>query len=488
MEDLITPTLQLLLLLLTTTVLLLRHRSHLHPSTPPPPLLPPSPWSLPLLGHLHHLGPLPHQSLHHLSLRLGPLFHLRLGSVPCIVASSPATAMHLLKTHDLTFSSRPLSSAVRRLTYDASDFSFAPYGPYWKFMKKLCMSDLLGGRTLDVHRPVRRDEVHRLMRRFAEVADMGGGGDVDVGEEVMSMSNNVISRMLMGRRCSGTAEEAEGVRRIILETAEGLKKRVEDVHRRFDGFMEGVIREKERRREDEMEGGYVKDLLDLLLDISEDEEAEMRISRENIKAFALDIFAAGTDTSAITIQWALAELINHPDILEKARQEIDTIVGPARVVDEPDIPNLPYLQAIVKETLRLHPTGPLTVRESIRDCHVSGYDIPAGTRLFVNIWAIGRDPAHWPDPEDFRPERFLGDGTIDVRGQHYQLLPFGSGRRMCPGTSLAMHVVQTTVAAMVQCFEWRVKEGKVDMAEGPGLTLPMARPLVCVPVKRLDLF
>ncbi|KAK1315183.1 Cytochrome P450 93A3 [Acorus calamus] len=213
--------------------------------------------------------------------------------------------MHLLKTHDLTFSSRPLSSAVRRLTYDASDFSFAPYGPYWKFMKKLCMSDLLGGRILDVHRPVRRDEVHRLMRRFADVADMGGGGgDVDVGVEVMSMSNNVISRMLMGRRCSGTAEEAEGVRRIIVETAEvtgkfdvgdfvglfkgmDLQKRVEDVHRRFDGFMEGVIREKERRRGDEMEGGYVKDLMDLLLDIAEDEEAEMRISRENIKAFAL---------------------------------------------------------------------------------------------------------------------------------------------------------------------------------------------------------
>ena len=182
--------------------------------------------------------------------------------------------------------------------------------------------------------------------------------------------------------------------------------------------------------------------------------------------------------------------------MEKARQEIDSVVGKNRLVEESDIINLPYLQAIVKETLRLHPTGPLIVRESSKDCTIGGYDIPAGTRLFVNVWAIGRDPNHWENPLEFQPERFINeDGTLksqmEVRGQHFYLLPFGSGRRGCPGTSLALWVVQTSLAAMIQCFEWKVRDGDngtVNMEEGAGLTLPRAHPLICVPVPRLPLF
>ncbi|CAA3031907.1 cytochrome P450 93A3-like, partial [Olea europaea subsp. europaea] len=218
----------------------------------------------------------------------------------------------------------------------------------------------------------------------------------------------------------------------------------------------------------------------------------MGSAEESYAKLARDIFAAGTDTSAITTEWALAELINHPNILRKAQHEINSVVGKKRLVEESDISNLPYLQAIVKETLRLHPTGPLIVRESSDDCNVAGYHIPAKTRLFVNVWAIGRDPEHWENPLEFRPERFLNeDGNLkaqlDVRGQHYHLLPFGSGRRGCPGTSLALLVVQTTLAAMIQCFEWKVEgNGTVNMEEGPGLTLPKAHPLICFPVARLN--
>lgn len=216
-----------------------------------------------------------------------------------------------------------------------------------------------------------------------------------------------------------------------------------------------------------------------------------------------DIFAAGTDTSAITTEWALAELINHPNIMNKAVQEIDSVVGKNRLVEESDIADLPYLQAIVKETLRLHPTGPLIVRESSEDCTIADYHIPAKTRLFVNVWALGRDAKHWDSPLEFKPERFVmssedqqgsGKSQLDVRGQHFHLLPFGSGRRGCPGTSLALQVVQTSLAAMIQCFEWKVGgEGNngtsvVDMEEGVGLTLPRAHPLVCVPLVRLNPF
>lgn len=207
-----------------------------------------------------------------------------------------------------------------------------------------------------------------------------------------------------------------------------------------------------------------------------------------------DIFAAGTDTSPITIEWALAELINHPNIMEKARAEIDNVVGRSRLVEEADIVNLPYLQAVVKESLRLHPTGPLIVRESTEECTINGYQIPAGTRLFVNVWAIGRDPNHWEMPLEFSPERFViseereKGKAVDVRGQHFQMLPFGSGRRRCPGTSLALQLVHTTLAAMIQCFEWRVNggNGTVNMEEGQGITLPRANPLICVPVVRLN--
>nr|XP_010918275.1 cytochrome P450 93A2 [Elaeis guineensis] len=212
-----------------------------------------------------------------------------------------------------------------------------------------------------------------------------------------------------------------------------------------------------------------------------------------------DIFTAGSDSSAATVEWALAELINHPHMLRKLREEIDKVVGKDRVVQECDIPNLPYLQAVVKETLRLHPAAPLATRVSDKEVKVGGYKIPANTSLFVNVWSIGRDPNYWKDPLEFRPERFTaagedGLGSIDFRGQHFELVPFGSGRRVCPGISLALQVIQLTLAALVQCFHWKVggKEeemsGGLDMKEGIGMVILRAQPLVCVPVARLDPF
>lgn len=208
------------------------------------------------------------------------------------------------------------------------------------------------------------------------------------------------------------------------------------------------------------------------------------------------MFGAGTETSACTIEWALAELINHPDMMERARQEIDSVVGKSRLVEESDIPNLPYVQSIVKETMRLHPTGPLIVRQSTEDCNVDGYHIPARTSVFVNVWAIGRDPKYWESPLEFKPERFLneeGQSMLDLKGQNFELLSFGAGRRSCPGASLALQIIYTTLAGMLQCFEWKVGEegnnnGTIDMEEGPGMALPRANPLICTPVARLHPF
>ncbi|KAH6812869.1 hypothetical protein C2S51_021887 [Perilla frutescens var. frutescens] len=474
--------------------------------------LPPSPLALPIIGHLHLLAPIPHQALAKLSTRYGPLIHLYLGSVPCIVASSPEVSKELLKTHESSFSDRPQTAATDYLTYGSQDFSFAPYGSYWKFMKKLCMSQLLGGQTLDLLQPVRRHEIRHLVQFLAKEA--GAGKSVDVGRELIRMTNNVISRMIMSERCSGDEDEAGAVRKLIQETAEltgkfnlsdyiwfcknldlqGFGKRLKEVRDRFDRMMEKIIDEHQIKRrkskDDGKKGEVLRDLLDILLDIAEDGSSEIKLTRENIKAFILDLFAAGTDTSAITVEWALAELINHPNILQNAVEEIDSVIGKDRLVEESDIMSLPYLQAIAKETLRLHPTGPMIVRESSEDCIIAGYDIAAKTRLFVNVWALGRDPNHWEDALEFKPHRFLSkdNGQLDVRGQHYHFLPFGTGRRGCPGTTLALQVVQATLAALIQCFDFKLDGGKnsVDMEEGPGLTLPRAYPLICIPVPRLN--
>ncbi|KAM6592814.1 hypothetical protein CsatA_000517 [Cannabis sativa] len=476
--------------------------------------LPPSPMALPIIGHLHLLGPIPHQAFHKLSNHYGPLIHLYLGSVLCVVASTPEVAKEFLKTQETSFLNRPQMTAVDYLTYGSADFSFTPYGPYWKFMKKICMTQLLGGRTLDQFLPLRREEIKKFLHLMLKKADQKE--EVEIEGELMKLSNNVISRMLMGKTCSDNDDnEADEIRKLITETAEltgkfnlkdyiwfcknldlqGFGKRLKKVRDKFDSMMDRIIKEHEEvRSKKESEDDTVKDLLDMLLDISEDESSEFKLTRENIKAFILDIFAAGSDTSALTIEWALSELVNNPNIMQKAREEIDTLVGQTRLVEESDIGNLPYLQAIVKETLRLHPTGPMAVRESTERCTINGYDIPEKTQLFVNLWAIGRDPKHWESPLEFKPERFVSEDNdengndgkqLDVRGQNYHFMPFGSGRRGCPGTSLAMLVVQATLAAMIQCFDWKV-DGVVDMEEGSGLTLPRAHPLVCVPIARLN--
>ncbi|CAK9159321.1 unnamed protein product [Ilex paraguariensis] len=271
--------------------------------------LPPSPTAFPIIGHLHLLAPIPHQALHKLSKRFGPLIHIYLGSVPCIVVSSPEIAKEVLKTQESSFSNRPKIAAVDYLTYGSQDFSFAPYGPYWKFMKKLCISELLGGRTLDLLHPVRCDEIQRFIEFLSKKAR--AGEEVDVGGELIRVTNNVISRMLMSERCCENEDEAGEIRKLVQEIAEltgkfnlsdfiwfcknldlqGFRKRLKHVRDTYDSMMERVIREHQEARRKKKESGdrsdVVKDLLDILLDSSEDESTEIKLTKENIKAFIL---------------------------------------------------------------------------------------------------------------------------------------------------------------------------------------------------------
>lgn len=208
-----------------------------------------------------------------------------------------------------------------------------------------------------------------------------------------------------------------------------------------------------------------------------------------------NLFTAGTDTSSSTVEWAIAELISHPDLLAQAQQELDKVVGPNRLVTEADLAHLTFLQAIVKETFRLHPSTPLSLpRMATESCEINGYFILKGATLLTNVWAIARDPDAWAEPLEFRPSRFLqGCGekvNVDVRGNDFELIPFGAGRRICAGMSLGLRMVQLLTASLVHAFDWELPDGqsveKLNMDEAYGLTLQRASPLLVHPRPRLS--
>ncbi|XP_058735051.1 licodione synthase-like [Vicia villosa] len=485
--------------------LLFQQYSNRHKNLPPSP-----PFKLPLIGHMHLLGPLLHQTLHNFSLKYGPLISLNFGSVLCVVASSPHFAKQLLQNNELSFNSRIQTTAIKRLTYDSS-LAFAPYGDYWRFIKKLSMNELLGSRSINNFQHLRAQETQSFMTLLANKAKTSE--IVNITEELLKLTNNVISKMMLGE-----VEEAREVVRGVTEIFgefnvsdfiwlfkkvdfQGFGKRVEDLFHKFDTLVERIICKREETRKKnkgENSNRQARDFLDILLDFVENQNSDVKIQKVHIKALIMDFFTAGTDTTAISTEWALVELIKNPSIMRQAREEIDKIVGKNREVEESDVPNLPYLQAIIKETYRLHPPVAMVTRSCVTECKVENYVIPENTLLFVNVWSIGRNPEIWKKPLEFRPERFLKNGegdSVDVRGQHFQLLPFGSGRRMCPGVSLAMQEVPALLGAIIQCFDFKVVDhasgeilndvGDIDVDERPGLTAPRARDLLCVPVERI---
>ncbi|KAM0942511.1 putative 3,9-dihydroxypterocarpan 6A-monooxygenase [Dioscorea sansibarensis] len=494
--------------------------------------LPPGPPAIPIIGHLHLIRSLPHHAFDKLAARYGPLMHLRLGSVLAIVASSPDMAKEVLKTNDANFASRPQNLASRTFGHDGSGLVFAPYGPYWKWIRKLCMSELLGSRTVDTLLPMRRLGLHELLRTLLDASQRRQ--EVNVSGELVKMGIGTVGRSLVGSTSfreyyyggDNDDDDLEEMMNLTKEVnmlvgsfnvsdfipalgrwdLQGLDKKIRDVHQRFDAMLERIIARKQNhliksRSNNNNDNNNIKDLLDIMLDIADDHhDSDIKLTRENIKSFALEVLVAGSDSSAASVEWTLAELMQHPEMLERAKSEIEEVVGKDRIVEESDIPKLPYLQAIVKETLRLHPAAAFALRLCINDARIKDYDIPAGSHMFVNLWALGRDPSYWQDPLEFKPERFLlidnSDNNheeeeeemkmVDFRGQYYHYLPFGSGRRVCPGMNLALQVVQATLAALIQCFEWGPEKKVMDMAEGIGIVIPRAHPIICVPVSRLD--
>ncbi|KAL0383731.1 UNVERIFIED_CONTAM: 3,9-dihydroxypterocarpan 6A-monooxygenase [Sesamum calycinum] len=470
--------------------------------------LPTSPPALPVIGHLHLLSSTLHISFKNLASRYGPFMLIRAGGVTQYVVSNGATAKQVFKTHDINFAARPEFGSADYQIYKDTLFSTLNYSKYWIFLKKICMMEILSAQQISRFSDVRKEERMRLLQVFSKKSEDGEA--CDVGVELMAMTNNLISRMTMSTRCSGDASDGAQIREVakgitllsgLLSLGEafsllkkydlfGAGRKVKALLLRFDALMDGIIlkHEEENRRER-------KDMMDILLRISEDPTAEVKLTKMGIKGLFLDLFLGGTDTTSVAIQWAMAELLNHPSALKKLQNEIDTVVGLSRLVDESDVQNLPYLQAVVKETLRLHPSLPLVFRKCREDCEINGYPIAKNSRIVVNLYAINRDPEAWENAAEFVPERFLvntidaiaHDDPEDMKGQNFSYVPFGGGRRGCPGAALATTVLHLTLAALVQCFDWKIQGAeKVNMEEGAGFSAAMAHPLVCYPVMRVN--
>ncbi|KAL4560042.1 hypothetical protein LXL04_032190 [Taraxacum kok-saghyz] len=348
--------------------------------------LPPSPRKLPIIGNFHQLGSNPNQSLHILSQKHGPLMLLHLGSIPMLIASSAEVAQEIFKTHDLSFSSRPNLTIPNILTYGNKDIAFAPYGEYWRQMKSIVAVHLLSNARVKSFRQVREEELSRMIG----VLEESGGSLVDMGSLLMSLANNTICRVAVGRALSG------------------LEKNARKIAKEFDEFLDDIVEDHLNKKRCDGAANEVQDLVDVLLDVQLDKTIDFNFQRDTIKAVILDTFLGGTDTTYTTLEWTIGELINEPRAMKKLQQEVtQTIKGRSKILEE-DLEKMHYLKAVLKEALRLHPPAPLLApRISTQDVKLYGYDIPKGTQLMVNVWAIARDPEIWKDPLKFRPERFL---------------------------------------------------------------------------------
>ncbi|KAL6857081.1 hypothetical protein ACP4OV_018463 [Aristida adscensionis] len=484
----------------------------------PPPLPPSPPGGLPVIGHLHLVGAQPHVSLRDLAAGhgRGGLLLLRLGAAaPTVVASSPAAAEAVLRTHDHALASRARSAVADIIFHGASDVAFAPYGAYWRQARMLLTAHMLSARKVLSFRHGRREEAGLVVAKIrAAAASRTAAAAVDMSELLSAYSNDVVCRAVLGR-----THRDGGRNRVFCELIEvnvsllggfnledffpslamaDVLKRVvcakaRRVSRRWDDLFDELIDEHARRsrspasrEEEESDADFIHVLLSL--------QEKYGLTRENIKAILLDMFQAGIETSYLVLEYAMAELMNNRDVMSRLQEEVRGCTPGGRTLDvvkEEDLGSMTYLRATIKETLRLHPPAPFLLPHlSTADCKVNGYLIPAGTRVIVNAWALGRDPSSWEKPEKFMPERFLQGGSsenIDMKGKDLQFVPFGSGRRICPGMNFGLSTVEIMLANLMYHFDWEVPDevegtnGEVDMTESFGLTLRRKQRLLLVP-------
>ncbi|KAB2619456.1 isoflavone 2'-hydroxylase-like [Pyrus ussuriensis x Pyrus communis] len=463
--------------------------------------LPPSPsLCFPVIGHLYLFKKPLHRTLAKLSNKHGPISYLRFGSRPVLLISSPSAAEECFTKNDITFANRPKFLAGKHLGYNYTSLTWASYGSHWRNLRRITSLELLSSNRLQMFHGIRADEVRSLICLLFRGSNGREFQSFEMKSTFFELTLNVVMRMIAGKRYYGEhmadLEQAKRFKQIVTESFElsgvtnigdfvpvlkylgvtGLEKKLVILQKKRDGFMQDLIEEHRKLQSGSVSEQRRKTMVEVLLSLQETEPEYY--TDEIIRGIMQVMLSAATDTSSGTMEWALSLLLNNPEALAKAQAEIDIHIGQScRLVEESDLPKLPYLQGIINETLQMYPAGPLLVpHESSEDCSVGGFHVPRGTMLLVNIWAIQHHPKLWAQPDQFKPERFQ---NLQEARDGFVWLPFGAGRRGCPGEGLATRIVGLALGSLIQCFDWeRVGEEMVDMSEGTGLSMPRAHPLL----------
>ncbi|KAG2581893.1 zealexin A1 synthase-like [Panicum virgatum] len=470
--------------------------------------LPPGPWQLPIIGSLHHMiGKLPHHAMRDLARRHGPLMLLQLGEVPTLVVSSREAAREVMRTHDAVFATRPMSPTMRALTDGGRGIIMAPYGAHWRQLRRITITKLLSARRVNSFRAVREEEAAAMLRVCAAAAAESRA--VNMRERLSELITDTTMRAAMGDRIKDREVLLRALDEAIVLAAgfnpadlwpssrivswlSSAVRRSEEIRQTSFGILDEIIKDHLERME-RGDGGEVEDLLDVLLKVQKDGELPIPLDTDVIKVAITDIFA-GSETTAPTLEWAMAELVQNPKVMERATAEVRRAFAAHGSVREEKLveAGLQYLPLVIRETLRLHTPLPFLIPQACQEpCRVLGYDVPQGITVMVNAWALGRDERYWPgDPDAFRPERFEAGGgsAADFKGTDYELLPFGAGRRMCPGLGFGLANMELALASLLFHFDWEVPGGaKLDMTEAFGITAHrksrlLLRPILRVPV------
>ncbi|KAF3448403.1 hypothetical protein FNV43_RR09116 [Rhamnella rubrinervis] len=469
--------------------------------------LPPGPMGLPLVGNLLSLDPELHTYFTSLSQTYGPILKLQFGSKVGIIVSSPSLARQVLKDYDVTFANHDVPTTGRIMSYGGCDVLWTPYGSEWRMLRKVCVLKMLGKATLDSVYILRRREVRKTVSYIYSKV----GSPVNFREQIFLTVLNVITNMMCGGTVEGDDRASLGaeLREVVSKMVEmvgkpnisdfypglarfdlqGLAKQMEGLARKLDGIYERMIGQ--RRKLEEMGcAEKSKDFLGFLLRLVDEQDDKMPFTMNHLKALLTDMAVAGNDTSSNTMEFAMAEIMNTPKVMNQIQQELEAVVGKHNIVEELHIHKLPYLEAVVKETLRLHPPAPLLIpRCPSETCTVGGYTIPKASQVFINVWTIHRDPTKWENPLKFDPERFLNNNNIkwDYSGNDFSYLPFGSGRRICAGILMAEKMVMYSLATLLHAFHWEVPSGeKLDLSDKFGMSLKKKIPLIAIPKPRLS--
>lgn len=493
-------------------IIILYCLSFLYKNTKSTPTAPQASGSWPIIGHFTLFSGSsdpPHVALASLADRHGPIFIVRLGVRRVLVVSNSEIAKEIFTIHDASVSNRPKHLAAKILGHNYASVSYAPFGPYWCGIRKIISLELLSSSRIEKLKGIRMLELENAIKSIYELwrekRDEEGKVLVEMSKWFWELNMNTVLRTVVGKRYSGAVDgededEMKRRRELMREWFHylgvyvvgdalpflgwldlgGHEKSMKRIASGLDSMFEKYLDEHRQKSASPGEMEKEKDFIDMMMSVVQDDGLAGYDADTIIKSTCMTLIVGSSDTITVMLTWTLSLLLNNRDALKKVQNELELHVGD-RQVSESDIKDLVYLQAVVKETLRLYPAaflgGPRVLSE---DCTIAGYHVPKGTWLLINMWKLHRDPNIWSDPCEFRPERFLTPEhkDVDVKGADFELIPFGAGRRSCPGTGLALQMLHMVLAILIQKFELSTPNGaEVDMTESAGLTNDKATPL-----------